>query len=335
MLIGHQNQWNFLTKAAELRRIPHALLFSGQGQIGKRTLAIEFAKFLNCLSTPRPGGKGLAETLAKKEKPCQFCRNCQDIEKGIFPDFIIVRPDVSIGHRSGHSVTGREIKLSQIKELIGKLSFYPYSSLFKIAVIDDAHLMNKDAQNCFLKFLEEPRGKSILILITEYPDTLLPTIISRVQEIKFFPVKNKEIKKYFLSQKVSEKKADEISSFSFGKPGRALEFYLNPGKIEEERKIISDLIKLSQSALSFRFNYVKNFSDLSTVNFKKILDIWLIHFRSLLLSHFDNKKEVEGFVSYPLDKIMKIIKDIQETEFLISSFNINLKLAFENLLIEL
>jgi len=321
MILGHQNQWNFLTKAAELGRLPHALLFSGQKQLGKRTLAVEFAKFLNCQS--------------ESKKPCQTCRNCRDISKGIFPDFIFIKPETFINPRTKKVELAREIKISQIKELIGKLSFHSYSSFFKIAVLDDAHLMNEEAQNCFLKFLEEPKRRSILILVTEYPDTLLPTIVSRVQKIKFFPVKDGEIKDYFLSQKVSEEKANELSSLSFGKPGRALDFYLNPEKMEEEKKIVSDLIKISRFELSFRFQYVKSFSDLSAGNLKKILDIWLIYFRSALLSRFMGGKKTENFSHYSLFKIKKIIKNIQDTEFLISSFNVNLKSAFENLLIKM
>jgi DNA polymerase-3 subunit delta' len=331
MLVGHKNQWNFLVKAAELGKLPHALLFSGQEQLGKRALAVEFAKFLNCLPVRQAG-------QSKNNKPCQICRNCRDIGKGIFPDFIFVKPAVPIARGGKRPLSAREIKISQIKELIGKLSLHPYSSFFKIAVLDNAHLMNKEAQNCFLKFLEEPKGRSILILVTEYPDTLLPTIISRVQKIKFFPAKDEEIKNYFLSQKVSKEKADELSSLSFGKPGRALNFYLNPEKMEEEKKIVSDLVKISQSELSFRFHYVKSFSDLSADNLKKILDIWLIHFRSTLLLRLISRKEagdLSEFDHYSLSKIIKIIKSIQETEFLISLFNINLKLAFENLLIEL
>ena len=317
MILGHQKQWNYLTKAVELKRLPHAFLFSGAEQLGKRTLAVEFVKFINCLSDQ-----------AGDKKPCQVCRNCQDISKNIFPDFIFIKP-------SGKKIESKqEIKISQIKNLIEKLSLRPYSSFFKIAVLDNAHLMNKEAQNCFLKFLEEPKGKSILILITEFPDMLLPTILSRVQEVKFFPVKSREIKNYFLEQKISEKKAEEFSSLSFGKPGRALNFYLNPEKLEREKKLISDILKLSQSELSFRFRYVKSFSDLSPDKLKEILDVWLIYFRSMLFRRLSGeKKEEKPF--YSLDKIIKILKNIQETEFLISSFNINLKMAFENLLMEL
>jgi len=317
MLVGHKNQWNFLTKTAGLGQLPHALLFSGQEQLGKRTLAVEFAKFLNCLpalTTP----KALQAGQSKSERPCHVCRNCQDIEKGIFPDFISIE---------SQNVAG-EIQISQIRELIKKLSLRPYASSFKIAVLNNAHLMTEEAQNCFLKFLEEPRGKTILILTTGYPDTLLPTIISRVHKIE-------EIKNYFLEQNISEKKAGELSSLSEGKPGRALNFYFNPEKLEEEKKLVTDLIKISRSELAFRFRYAKSFSDLSSGKLKNVLGVWLIYLRSIFISRVINQEKRDDFNNYSLLAIKEVIKNIQETIFLISSTNVNLKLAFENLLIKL
>lgn len=311
MLIGHQKQWQFLEKSAELGKLPHALLFCGQEQLGKKTLAVEFAKFLNCQS--------------KNKRPCHVCRNCQDIEKGIFPDFIFIEP----------IALAKEIQIFQIRELIKKLSLHSYLSSFKIAVLNNAHLMTREAQNAFLKLLEEPKGKTILILITEYPETLLSTIISRVQKINFFPVKKEEIRDYFLQQRVSEKEADYFSSLSSGRPGRALKFYLNPDKLEEEKKLVLDLVKISQSNLAFRFRYVKNFSDLSQNNLKKVLSVWLSYFRLILLSRFAGQKKIGDFSHYSLSKIKRIIKNIQTTMFLISSTNINSKRAFENLLIEI
>jgi DNA polymerase-3 subunit delta' len=177
-MIGHQKQWEFLKKSAELGKLPHALLFYGQEGLGKKALAIEFSKLLIGKISP--------------------------------PDFILIESE------------GKEIQIAQIRELIGKLSFKPYLADFKIAVLNNAHLMTKEAQNCFLKFLEEPKGRTILILITAYPSLLLPTITSRVQKVRFFPTKSFEVK--------------------------------------NKEEFISDLIKISESDLVSRFQYAKNIS---------------------------------------------------------------------------
>jgi len=310
MIIGHKNQWNLLTKAAKLGRLSHAYLFSGPEKVGKKKLALEFAKYLNCSS---------------QNKPCQKCKSCQDIENMTYPDFILVKPESSSG----------EIQISQIRDLNKRLSLKPYLSSFKIAVLDKVHSMGLEAQSSFLKLLEEPRGKTILILITQYPEMLLPTIVSRVQKIKFFPVSIKEIKNYLLEQGVLKEKAEEICSFCFGKPGLALEMFSNPQELEKKKVGLEQLKKVIGSDISFRFHYAKNLSE-EKEKAKETLDLWLNYFRNVFLFRLgiiENK--VEDFKQYSLEKVKEIIRNIQLTEFLISTTNVNLKLALEVLLLKL
>jgi len=317
MIIGHKNQWKFLVKSAELNRLPHAFLFYGQEQLGKRFLATEFIKFLNC------------ESSNYSKRPCQVCRNCQDIQRGVYPDFILIEPNSS----------GKEIQISQIRDVIGKLSLRPYSSNFKIAILDRAHLMTKEAQNCFLKFLEEPKGKAILILVTEYPQVLLPTILSRVQKIRFFPVKNEEIENYLKKEGLSKEKIKNLISFSSGKPGQLFNFLLDPQRIENQKRVISEFIEISQSDFASRFKYAKSLSEKipnqETKNLKGILDIWLSYLRNIFLSRLGGQQRTEKFNQYSLSKLKKVIKLIQNTEFLISTTNANSKLALEVLLMEI
>lgn len=295
-LIGHKNQWRFLKGMVEIGRIPHAFLFSGQEQLGKKTLAVEFAKL-----------------LIKDNKY----------------DFILVEPESS----------SQEIQISQIRELIWKLSLRPYSALFKVAVIDKAHQMNREAQNCFLKTLEEPKGKSLLILITQHPELLASTILSRVQKLKFFPVEKKEIKNYLIRQGISQNKAEYLSSLSSGRPGLALNFLADEQKIKDQEKLISDISKISNSDFRFRFQYAKNLSE-GEHNIKEILDIWLNYFRKELISKLHQVKShsIESRTDparQEFKRVKKIISLIQLTDYLVSTTNINPKLALEILLMEL
>jgi len=325
MLVGHQKQWQFLIKSAELGKLPHALLFYGQGQLGKKALAIEFVKYLNCEKV----------SFSKKSRtkaelgagPCQTCRNCQDIQKGAYPDFVLVEPDP----------LKKEIQISQIRNLIGKLSLRPYSADFKVAILDKAHSMNEEAQSCFLKFLEEPRGKTLFILITEYPQLLFPTILSRVQKLRFFPIKINEIEKYLAEQGISKEKAKYFSSFSFGKPGLALNFLHDSQKLENQKKLISDLIEISNSDLAIRFRYAKTLSEMTSDGDTKreILDIWLRYFRALFISSVTRERKFGDFSQYSLSKIKNIIKAIQTTNYLISNTNTSPRLALEILLMKL
>lgn len=331
MLVGHKNQWNFLVKAAELDRLSHAYLFSGQEQLGKKTLAIEFVKFLNCqlndFSKPRTAfhendkAERITQKVVRGKRPCQVCRSCQDTQKDMHPDFILIRPASSRG----------EIQISQIRELIWKLSLRPYSAPFKTAIIDQAHLMTPEAQNCFLKILEEPKGKALLILMTEYPELLLSTILSRVQKIRFFPVKRTEIENYLINQGISQNKAEYFSSLSLGKPGMAINFFLDAQSLKEQEKLISDLTKISNSDFIFRFQYAKELSLKSPQAIKEVLYIWLQYFREILLKSMKDAV----FSYYSLVQLKKILKLIQRTNFLISTTNINSRLALEILLSEI
>jgi len=362
MIVGHQKQWQFLKKSAELKRIPHALLFSGQEQLGKKTLAREFVKFLNC------------EGDASK-KPCQICRSCRDIQKGVHPDFILIEP----GGISSSSVfaskkatalpseapeerrrEGKGIQISQIRELIWKLSLRPYSASLKITIIDKAHLMNREAQNCFLKTLEEPKDRTLLILISEYPEMLLPTILSRVQKIRFFPVKKEEIENYLIAtsprsgQGVSQDRVEYFASLSLGRPGLAIDFFLNEQKLKNQEKLISDIAKIRSSDFGFRFQYAKNLlaspktaslgGSQETFNIKEILNVWLRYFRELFISCLKENSGTKPSITfqrkvalgeYSLSKLKKIISLIQSTSYLTSTTNINPKLALEILLMEL
>jgi len=230
----------------------------------------------------------------------------QDVQKKQHPDLFLIEPS-------------KEIQISQIRELIWKLSLKPYSAPLKIAIIDNAHLMNKEAQNALLKILEEPSGKALLIFITEFSELLLPTILSRVQRIKFFPVCKIEIKEYLEKQKIKNSEIEEIIEFSYGKPGSAMNFILDSEKLKNQKKLIKELMIISKANLSFRFQYAK---DLSENNIGEVLDIWLRYFRKMLISGINYNKAIN------------IIKKIQSTNFLISTTNVNPRLALETLMLE-
>ncbi len=326
MIIGHQKQWNFLVNSFKSGQwTSRTFLFSGLSKLGKKSVAIEFVKYINCLS--------VKSGLSKNGEPCHLCRNCKDIEKRIFPDFIFLEPEKKQNKKTKKLEYRKEIVISQIKELIEKMSLRNYSSEMKIAVIDKAHLMNQDAQNSFLKFLEEPKeGGNLIILITNHPDLLLPTIRSRALQIKFFPVSEEEIKKYLLNRGVSEENIKKFLFLSMGRPGKALDFYLDPDKLKYEEKIISDLKMIIKSDLPLRLKYADLIAGLPLTEIKKILDSWIVYFHSIFISYLQKKKEAEQEKNLLL-KITAFMEQIQEMEFFLSFYNVNQKLALENLML--
>jgi DNA polymerase-3 subunit delta' len=332
VLIGHKKQWQLLQKSVELGKISHAYLFFGQEKIGKKTLAFEFAKLINC------------QNPDFLKRPCQKCSSCEAIQKSLsqnieqYPDLAILEPKNLVSKKT--SQKKKEIKISQIRDLIWRLSLHSFSSPYKIAIIDKAHFMNQDAQSCFLKTLEEPRGDTVLILITEYPEILLSTIRSRVQKIKFNPVEKVEIENFLKSKGIPDEKAKNISSFSFGKPGLAIEFFNDLKNFEKQKQRTAELLKIvsKNSAISAKFNYVKDITSENS-DLKEVLEMWLRFFRNVLILRIgkDAKKakEDEYFGNYSISKLEAIINLIQNTIFLISKTNINQKLALEVLMLEL
>jgi len=226
----------------------------------------------------------------------------------------------------------KEIQVGQIRDLIWKLTLKPHSAPFKVALIDNAHLMNQESQSALLKTLEEPSGKTILILITEFPEMLFSTILSRIQKIKFFPVKKEEIKKYLKKQGTEDREAEEIIELSYGKPGLVIDFILDSEKLKNQRKIIKELIAIPKSNLSFRFQYVKDLSGDSPRSARavpEVLNIWLRYFRERLILEINS-----GKISNRISKFKNIIKQIQKINFLISTTNINPRLALETLVLD-
>jgi len=302
MIIGHQKQTKFLSEIATTKKIPHALIFEGISKLGKRTVAMNFIKHLFC----------------EQEETCYQCCSCSAIDKGTHPDLFLIFPQK------------KEIQLSQIKELSRRFSLKPYLSSFKAAIIDEAHLMNSESQNSILKILEEPTGDSVIILVSGNPESLLPTVRSRSQRIKFFPVNPQEIRTELQARGGQGQLLEEIVLFSFGRPGLAIDFLLEPEKINYRREKIKEILQktASDSPLSLRFQYAKELST-EPEKAKELLEIWLSYFRILMLKKIMGTKGI----GQSLKRIKNSILRIEEASYLISKTNANLKLVLESLIV--
>jgi len=140
-------------------RVAHAYLFAGSHGVGKKKLAIQFAKSLLCQQS--------------QGDPCDSCHHCHRIDSGNHPDLHTV------------SLDGASIKIDQIRQLQKSFSFRAVESPRNVYIIEHADKMTVQAANSLLKFLEEPTYQVTAILLTEYPSQILPTILSRCQIIQF------------------------------------------------------------------------------------------------------------------------------------------------------
>lgn len=166
-LVGHDDVKARLSHAIERGRLGQAYAFVGPPGIGKKRFALHLAQSLLCPRRP-----------AKELDPCQACPACQQVFAGTHPDLLLV----------GRPEDKTELPIATIQALVDAIALKPASGRHKIAVVDDADDLNEESSNCFLKTLEEPPTGSVLILISTSTDTLLPTIRSRCQVVRFLPL---------------------------------------------------------------------------------------------------------------------------------------------------
>lgn len=209
--------------------LPHALLLSGGEGVGKLTFALEIAAAVNCEN------KGnLSHPL-----PCHACNTCRRIFEGKFLDVKIIQRE---GSRAS-------VSIEDVRSAKSDMALSPSESDCKIYIFKDAHLMTAAAQNSLLKALEEPVGRTFMILLAEQEDKLLTTIKSRVQTIPMQRFSESDIDEYIserrsdlLSVKRSDPEGYRASLLAAeGSIGRAIS-YLSPDMISEimQRRALAD-----------------------------------------------------------------------------------------------
>ncbi len=206
-ILGHEQVKSDLQHLLAKQKIPHALLFTGIGGIGKLLVARVLAKSLLCENEYN----GNSEHL-----PCGHCRSCKSFEQGTHPDFYCLKPD---------GKTLKMIKIEQVRQMQSAISLAPYLSDKRVVIIDGAEYMNEVAANSLLKTLEEPVGQVFFILISSNKDMLLTTILSRCMKIYFAPLQETDVAQVLTKKfTIDETKARLIAKLSGGSASKAIEF---------------------------------------------------------------------------------------------------------------
>src|SRR5699024_1147781 len=171
----------------------------------------------------------------EESEPCNKCTSCNKFNSGNNPDFFLIEPEKDL------------INVKKIEGLIDEMATIPFESKRKVFIINDAHKMNQASQNKLLKTLEEPPAFAHMILISSSPSSLLSTILSRVQRIKFYPIKTHKIIDLLVKEyNKTEEEARLIGELTRGSIKKAIELSKDDafwGKREEVIKIIDSLIK--------------------------------------------------------------------------------------------
>src|SRR5262245_33823690 len=163
---GHDALIEGFRRVVQRGRLAHAYLFAGPSGVGKRLFAGELARALLC---EKPNGA---------LDPCGTCPSCVQVDAGTHPDFYpAARPEGA-----------HEFPIDLMRSLCASFSLKSARGRGTVIVIDDADDLNEESANCFLKTLEEPPPRSVLILIGSSPQRQLPTIVSRCQVVRFAPL---------------------------------------------------------------------------------------------------------------------------------------------------
>jgi DNA polymerase-3 subunit delta' len=219
-------QWERLQQARRQERLPHALLFSGPRGVGKLRFALAFAQSLLCPESDDLG------------HPCGVCRHCQLLHAGSHPDMHRVGPDPE--SKSG------EIKIDTIRDLTSGASLTAHSGGYKLVLVEPAHRMNTAAANSLLKTLEEPTRDTLIILLTDQPARLLPTIRSRCQQM-LFQVPSQADSEAWLKQKISQGNGTTLLALASGAPLLALEMD-DEALLASRERMLKQFLSLGGSA---------------------------------------------------------------------------------------
>ena len=194
---GHDEVVRSFQQALERGRLAHAYLLVGPPGVGKRLFARALAQTLLC--------EGRA---ANQFQPCGQCAACAQVRADSHPDLIQV----------GRGSDEHELPIDTIRQVIHDLGFKPARGRYKITIVDDADDMNQASANCFLKCLEEPPPRSLLILVGTSVDVHLATVRSRCQLIRFGPLPESVVARVLLETGIVEHpaEADRLAAMSGG-----------------------------------------------------------------------------------------------------------------------
>jgi|CXWL01.1.fsa_nt_gi DNA polymerase-3 subunit delta' len=277
-LVGNDEVKRTLGRLISVGRVPNSLILSGEDGVGKRQFALELARTFLC-----------AEPI--NEAACGVCSGCVRIDSFEFPSREDKNKDeykkVFFG---GHIDVGtvvhykRTILVDAIRDLERHANFRPYEAPARFFIIDDADKMNDESSNALLKTLEEPPPTSYIFLITSRPDSLLPTIRSRCQIIRFAPVGTPEIEKYLIGERAfTHDEARLAAKLSRGSIGRAISINVEHFRTARQRmlNVIEAAIETGDLATMLRIseelndaknkdNFEENLSILESL----IHDVW-------------------------------------------------------------
>ena len=318
-IIGHDMIKEHFKKAIEAQKVSHAYILAGEAGMGRKSLANSFALTLLC-------EQGKAE-------PCMKCHACKQVLTGNHPDLVYVT------HEKPNTIGVDDIR----KQINDTIMIRPYSSYYKIYIVDEAEKMTAQAQNALLKTIEEPPSYAVIILLTTNPEAFLPTIISRCVQLKLKPLQDFVVKQYLVeSIGVPEANADVYAAFARGNLGKAIHL----AESEDFRLLYEEVLHLlkhiKEMNISELLDYIKKLRE-NNLDIYECLDLMQLWYRDVLM--FKTTKDINllifkneyGTINEMSQKssyegLNDIMKAVDKARVRLDA-NVNMELALELMLL--
>ncbi len=238
-MIGHGLVIRAFRKLVSEGNLAHSYVFFGPEGVGKRLLALGLANFLETDNF-----------------------EWDDKKPPVLGDLLAINPGVN------------SIGIESVRQVRHFLAQRPNRSAYRTVVVDRSELMSTEAQNAFLKIAEEPPRSALIVFVTQNPENLVPTLISRLQKVHFAALPSREVKEWLIKEGcVLAEKAEELAKSSFGQPGLALRMWQDD-ELKKNLRLAQEFLKLKRLELSSK-DFLKDLLE-SEVKVEIFLDALII-----------------------------------------------------------
>lgn len=269
-IIGQDGIVKHMKNAIKLSKISHAYILNGEKGMGKKTIAKAFATTILCEK--------------KGDTPCMECHSCKQLMSDNHPDvkWII--------HEKPATISVDDIREQINNDVVVK----PYSSEYKIYIMDEAEKMNVQAQNALLKTIEEPPSYTIIMLLVSNKESFLQTILSRCVSLDVKPLDKKTIAQYLIKNcKMPDYQANMAADFSSGNLGRAIRLVTMETFTEMKEMLLLHMKSMFSANTADIGGYIKELNSFKD-NISEYIDLLVAWFRDVLI--FKASKDINQII---------------------------------------
>ena len=331
-ILGHEQIIEHLQNAVTMDKVSHAYIINGPDKSGKMMLAEAFAQTLECEKL-----EDVVKNAAQPSdvEPCMECHSCKQALSDNQPDIIYV------SHEKPNTISVDDIRA----QINNDIAIKPYSSPYKIYIMNEAEKMTPQAQNAILKTLEEPPEYAVIMLLTSNVNSLLPTILSRCVVLNMKPVADELVRNYLMHQlQVPDYKAEVCVAFARGNIGKAKSLASSEDFDNIKNEALSLLKYIQDMDLSEITAAIKKITEYK-LQINDYLDLIAIWYRDVLLfkatsdvNHLVFREEISAIrrvaqrSSY--EGIEEVIEALDKAKRRLDA-NVNFDLTMELLMLEI